>query len=288
MPELLRQQLARPAQPVPGPHPDGLDRCPIRGGRAARRPDAGSGTPAPVAQLPQPPDRRDEERPELRHRERAVAGCPGYADRGDQLPGRSRLHPDRDGHIHPGPQAADLRMPARPVQGRPAYAGQRGTVRHRLLDSSGCYTNDIYLRGREDVVQRQQQEMLEPARRSSSSGTGSWRCPDRHSRQRPRQSSWKTCWKPSSGRNGGIIDITGVPTVDALVLRHLLKTAAAAKLMGARLHRRRHPPQIAASRPASGRRVAAGRHQGQLRSAFAHALKRTGVTFTATKPAYAR
>ena len=75
-----------------------------------------------------------------------------------------------------------------------------------------------------------------------------------------------------------IIDITGVPTVDTLVAQHLLKTVAAARLMGAECIISGIRPQIAATIVHLGVDLNSVVTKATLADAFALALKRTGQT----------
>jgi rsbT co-antagonist protein RsbR len=77
-----------------------------------------------------------------------------------------------------------------------------------------------------------------------------------------------------------IIDITGVPTVDTLVAQHLLKTVAAARLMGADCIISGIRPQIAQTIVHLGVDLADVVTKATLADAFALALKRSGLTVT--------
>jgi rsbT co-antagonist protein RsbR len=148
-----------------------------------------------------------------------------------------------------------------------------------LLDKLGLYTNDIYLRGREEIIQRQQQEMLE----LSTPVVQLWDrigTLDSARAQIVMENLLEAV--VASKAEIVIIDITGVPTVDTLVAQHLLKTAAAAKLMGAECIISGIRPQIAQTIVHLGVELPQVATKADLQSAFAHALKRTGVTFTAS------
>ena len=117
-----------------------------------------------------------------------------------------------------------------------------------LLDKLGLYTNDIYLRGREDIIQRQQQEMLELSTPVVQLWDRIVALPligtlDSARAQIVMENLLEAVVE--SKAEIVIIDITGVPTVDTLVAQHLLKTAAAAKLMGAECIISGIRPQIA-------------------------------------------
>jgi rsbT co-antagonist protein RsbR len=72
-----------------------------------------------------------------------------------------------------------------------------------------------------------------------------------------------------------IIDITGVPTVDTLVAQHLLKTVAAARLMGADCIISGIRPQIAQTIVHLGVNLSEVTTKATLADAFLVALRRT-------------
>ena len=77
-----------------------------------------------------------------------------------------------------------------------------------------------------------------------------------------------------------IIDITGVPTVDTLVAQHLLKTVAAARLMGADCIISGIRPQIAQTIVHLGVDLSEVITKATLADAFLVALQRTGASIS--------
>ena len=117
-----------------------------------------------------------------------------------------------------------------------------------LLDKLGLYTTEVYQKGREEVIGRQQQEMLELSTPVVELWNGILGLPligtlDSARTQVVMESLLQKIVETGAGI--AIIDITGVPTVDTLVAQHLLKTVAAARLMGAQCIISGIRPQIA-------------------------------------------
>jgi rsbT co-antagonist protein RsbR len=83
-----------------------------------------------------------------------------------------------------------------------------------------------------------------------------------------------------TGSSIAIIDITGVPTVDTLVAQHLLKTIAAARLMGADCIISGIRPQIAQTIVHLGVELTDVITKPTLASAFQIALRRIGRAVT--------
>jgi rsbT co-antagonist protein RsbR len=81
-----------------------------------------------------------------------------------------------------------------------------------------------------------------------------------------------------TGSSLAIIDITGVPTVDTLTAQHLLKTVAAARLMGADCIISGIRPQIAQTIVHLGVELNDVITKASLADAFAIALRRSGLS----------
>ncbi len=81
-----------------------------------------------------------------------------------------------------------------------------------------------------------------------------------------------------TGARGVLIDITGVPTVDTLTAQHLLKTVAAARLMGADCIISGIRPQIAQTIVHLGVDLSGVTTKASMADAFLLALRRTGYT----------
>jgi rsbT co-antagonist protein RsbR len=106
----------------------------------------------------------------------------------------------------------------------------------RLLDSLGLFTTEVHQKSRDAVIQRQQQEMLELSTPVVTLWDGILALPligmlDSARTQIVMENLLQRI--VDTGSSIAILDITGVPTVDTLVAQHLLKTVAAARLMGA-------------------------------------------------------
>jgi rsbT co-antagonist protein RsbR len=106
----------------------------------------------------------------------------------------------------------------------------------QLLDTLGLYTFEAFQKTREEVIGRQQQELLELSTPVVELSKGILALPligtlDSTRTQIVMESLLERIVQLEA--EIAIIDITGVPTVDTLVAQHLIKTISAARLMGA-------------------------------------------------------
>jgi rsbT co-antagonist protein RsbR len=152
-----------------------------------------------------------------------------------------------------------------------------------LLDDLGIFTTEVYQKTREEVINRQQQEMLELSTPVVTLWKGILALPligtlDSARTQVVMESLLQRI--VDSGSVIAILDITGVPTVDTLVAQHLLKTVAAARLMGADCIISGIRPQIAQTIVHLGVDLNAVTTKATLADAFAVALKRLNLTVT--------
>ncbi len=153
----------------------------------------------------------------------------------------------------------------------------------QLIDELGLYTTEAFSKTREDVIGRQQQEMLELSTPVVKLWDGVLALPMIGTLDSARtQVVMETLLQRivETGAEIAIIDITGVPTVDTLVAQHLLKTVTAARLMGADCIISGIRPQIAQTIVHLGVDLADVITKASLADAFSLALKRSGIVFT--------
>ncbi|HKV48637.1 MAG TPA: STAS domain-containing protein [Candidatus Acidoferrales bacterium] len=153
-----------------------------------------------------------------------------------------------------------------------------------LLDAMGLYTSEVYQKSREEVVRRQQEELLELSTPVVKLWEGILALPligtlDSARTQVVMESMLDAIVKSNS--RIAIIDITGVPTVDTVVAQHLLKTVTAARLMGADCIISGVRPQIAQTIVHLGINLLDVTTKATLSAAFMLALQRLGITFNA-------
>jgi rsbT co-antagonist protein RsbR len=150
-----------------------------------------------------------------------------------------------------------------------------------MLDQLGLYTTEMYQKGREEVISRQQQELLELSTPVVKLWDNILALPligtlDSERTQVVMENLLHKIVE--TGAAIAIIDITGVPTVDTLVAQHLLKTVAAARLMGADCIISGIRPQIAQTIVHLGVNLSEVTTKATLADAFLIALRRTQAT----------
>ncbi len=148
------------------------------------------------------------------------------------------------------------------------------------LDALGLYTTEVFQQAREQLIARQQEELIELSTPVVQLWDGILALPligtlDSERTQVVMENLLERL--VATGSSIAVIDITGVPTVDTLVAQHLLKTVAAAQLMGADCIISGIRPQIAQTIVHLGIDLSSVATKASLADAFGLALKRRGL-----------
>ncbi len=157
-----------------------------------------------------------------------------------------------------------------------------------LLDRLGLWTTEVHQHAREEVIFRQQQEMLELSTPVVKLWDGILALPmigtlDSSRTQVVMEALLQRIVE--TGSQMAIIDITGVPVVDTLVAQHLLKTVTAARLMGAECIISGIRPQIAQTIVHLGVDLAGVTTKATLADALALAMRRLHLRVVKDQPA---
>jgi len=177
---------------------------------------------------------------------------------------------------------------------RPLFAGLQNAMGTRpgelvsavwslstLVDQMAQLTIANYQRNREEIISRQQQELLELSTPVVKLWDSVLAVPmigtlDSSRTQLVMESLLQRIVE--TGAEIAIIDITGVPTVDTLVAQHLLKTVTAIRLMGADCIISGVRPQIAQTIVHLGIDLQGITTKSSLADALALAMKHVGYT----------
>ncbi|HZA97540.1 MAG TPA: STAS domain-containing protein [Gemmatimonadales bacterium] len=168
----------------------------------------------------------------------------------------------------------------------PAALAEETWMVTELLDQLGLHTAETFIKTREGIISRQQEEMLELSTPVVKLWEGVLALPmigtlDSARTQIVMESLLQRIVE--TGAEVAIIDITGVPTVDTLVAQHLIKTVTAARLMGADCIISGIRPQIAQTIVHLGVDLGDVVTKASLADAFAVALQRRGLALVPSK-----
>lgn len=167
---------------------------------------------------------------------------------------------------------------------QPEMLAQRTWEISTLLDKLGLFTIEVFQKSRDQIIVRQQQELLELSTPVVKLWQNILALPligtlDSARTQIVMENLLQKI--VDTGAAIAIIDITGVPMVDTLVAQHLLKTVSAARLMGADCIISGIRPQIAQTIVHLGVNLEDVTTKATLADAFMVALERTGASMTA-------
>jgi rsbT co-antagonist protein RsbR len=149
-----------------------------------------------------------------------------------------------------------------------------------MLDTLGLWTFEVYSRTREGIIREQSEQLLELTTPVIKLWEGVLAVPlvgtlDSTRTQVVMEKLLEAL--VDTGSEHAIIDITGVLAVDTQVAQHLLKTVAAARLMGAECTISGIRPQIAQTIVALGIELGDITTKASLADALRHAFRRNGI-----------
>ena len=154
----------------------------------------------------------------------------------------------------------------------------------RLVDAFALYTTAIFAEGREEVIRRQQSEMVELSTPVIQLWDDILTIPligtlDSGRAQDVMESLLESIVE--RGAETVIVDITGVQTVDTQVAQHLLRTAAAVRLMGAECIISGISPRIAQTMVELGVEVGDIVTRSSIQGALVYAFGKSGLRLVA-------